>query len=83
MIATQATAQMAADKEVVGLLRRPRVQISCPYEILFLNINTIRKSVTGSNIHIEVNKCSLTLDRVLKQFTTFRLLNQSTFIHFN
>ena len=31
----------------------------------------IRKSVIGSNIHIEVNQCRLTLDRVLKLFTTF------------
>ena len=34
----------------------------------------IRKSVIGSNIHIEVNKFGLTLDRILKLFTAFKLL---------
>ena len=36
--------------------------------------SSIRKSVIGSNIHIEVNQFRLTLARVFKQFTTFRLL---------
>ena len=34
----------------------------------------IRKSVIGSNIHIEVNTFRLTLDHILILFTAFRLL---------
>ena len=40
-----------------------------------ININyEVRKSVIGTNIHIEVNTFGLTLDFIMKFFTTFRLL---------
>ena len=35
--------------------------------------NIIRKSVIGSNIHIEVNTFLLVLKCILKLFTTFRI----------
>ena len=43
--------------------------------ILLNLVKIIGKNVTGFNIHIEVNECLLTLDRVFETVTTFRLRN--------
>ena len=60
----------------------PIVKFCCQISGIYLLSNqkwircSIRKSVIGSNIHIDVNKFRLTLHRVLKRYTMFLFLNK-------